>query len=478
MSSVKKNFIYNSIYQIFNLIVPLITTPFLSRVLGAEGIGIYSYAFSIAYYYGLFILLGLNNYGNRAIAKVRDDPDEMSRVFWSIYNLQFVIGIIVCVCYLFYCIVLSNTKLISFSVGLYVLSALFDVNWFFFGIEKFKLTVIRNTVIKIITTVLILVLVKSPDSVLVYSLIMTSGFLLSQLSLWPYVFKYTTFYRPNIKEVIVHLKPNLFLFLTVIACSLFKIMDKIMLGLIANKTQVGFYESAEKIIQVPTALIVSLGTVMLPRMSNLVSNNNKEQSESYIEKSLEFALLISTAMCFGIMGVSKEFVPFFYGKGYDVCVILYLILLPSCLFMAFANVIRTQYLLPHNMDMPYVISAFVGAGINLLINFILIPKMGAVGAAFGTLAAECAVCIVQCYSVRSALSMHKYIINITPYCISGVLMFTVLYIVSLDYKPLYSLVIKIVLGIVVYVVSFLLQLAIFPKRRQMVKSVICSVIRK
>lgn len=246
-----------------------------------------------------------------------------------------------------------------------------------------------------------------------------------------------------------------------IAVSLFKVMDKIMLGLITTKNQVGFYESSEKIIQIPTALITSLGTVMLPRMSNLVNKRNNEE-HSLIYKSILFAMFLSSSMCFGIMGVSKEFVPIFYGKGYDTCITLYPILLPSCLFLAFANVIRTQYLLPHGMDKTYVISAFLGAGVNIIINILLIPKYGAIGAAIGTLCAESVVCIYQSYMVRKLQPILLYIKKVLPFGISGITMFIILYNLYFQNLSLFAnLALKILIGIIIYIVCLAIQIVVY-----------------
>lgn len=466
MSSIKKNFLYNSAYQILVMFIPLLTTPYISRVLGAEGIGVYSYAFSVASYYVLFIMLGLNNYGNRTIAQSRDDDKVLSKQFWSIYALQFFLGIVVNVIYFFYCIILAENKNIALSMWLYVISASFDVNWFFFGMEMFKKTVIRNAVIKIVTTSSIFLLVKGKNDILMYCLIMTVGMFLSQIVLWPYVLKNVKFYRPSIEEIKIHIKPNLFLFLTVIAVSLFKIMDKIMLGIMTNKEQVGFYESSEKIISIPTALITSLGTVMLPRMSNLVSNKNI-QSNEIISKSIAFAMLLSSSMCFGIMGVSKEFVPIFYGKGYETCIYLFLILLPTCLFMAFANVIRTQYLLPHKKDSAYVISAFLGAIVNVVVNVILIPQYGSIGAAIGTICAEVAVCIYQSYTIRKEQPIKVYLKASIPFIMSGILMFLIIFNIYFVRLPLIiNLIIKIIIGVVIYFVTLFTQIFIVKVLRR------------
>ena len=176
MSSVKKNFLYNSMYQILTMIIPLVTTPYISRVLGPKGIGIYSYAYSIAYYFVIFVILGLNNYGNRTIAATKDNKLEMSKNFWNIYVTQFVLGIAAILVYILYSIFYSSNPKVSIILGLYVLSSTFDVNWFFYVMEQFKLTVTRNTLIKLSSVAAIFIFVKSDKDVALYCFIMSLGF--------------------------------------------------------------------------------------------------------------------------------------------------------------------------------------------------------------------------------------------------------------------------------------------------------------
>lgn len=343
--SVKINLIYNTAYQLLAIAIPLITTPYLSRVLGAEKIGVYSYSYSIAYYFAMFILLGLNNYGNRSIAAIKDSKLELSKVFFSIYLMQLTSSVVVIIAYVLYAVSFSNNAM-TWILLIYVISAGFDINWFFFGLEEFRLTVIRNTVIKIATTAAIFICVKSPNDIELYGIIMVMGLLLSQLIMWPFVPKYTVFVKPSLNEVIKHIKPNLILFIPVIAVSLYKMMDKIMLGLMSDMKQVGFYENTEKIVQVPMVLVNSLGTVMLPKTANLLARNEETIARKYLKQSIIIAMILASSICFGIMAVAPLFVPWFYGTGYEQCIVLFQILMPSCIFLAFANVIRTQYLIP------------------------------------------------------------------------------------------------------------------------------------
>lgn len=462
MSSVKKNFIYNTLYQLLVIIIPLITTPYLSRILGAEKTGVYSYSYTIATYFVLFIMLGLNNYGNRTISIIRDDKTKVSQEFWSIYFMQLVFGLFGVIAYVLYTIIFSNT-LITWILLLYVVSALIDINWFFFGMEQFKITVTRNTVIKIISTVMIFTFVKKTNDVYIYTLISAAGTFISQVVLWVYLKKFVYYVKVGFNDIKKHIIPNLILFVPVIAISLYKYMDKIMLGKLSTMKEVGYYEYSEKVIQVPMALINSLGTVMLPKMSYLISHKDSKNIKKYIYNSSVFVFFISSISCFGLMGIADTFVPIFLGKNYSTCIQLFRILLPSCIFLGFANVIRTQYLIPNKMDKIYICSVFMGAIVNFLINFILIKDIGAQGAAIGTLVAEAVVCIYQVYMVKDDLDISNIIKAGTTFLISGIIMYIFLIYVRLNLIPIFNLIVEIIIGGLVYIAVSVLQYFLFRK---------------
>lgn len=421
---VKKNYIYNSIYQIVAIFVPLVTTPYLSRILGASQIGEYAYAYSIASYFTMAIKLGIQNYGSREIAYCRDEDTEVSKTFWELYFFQMFMAVIFVGLYVIYSVFVAKNMVISLILCLFVISAGLDITWFFVGMEKFKLIALRDFEVKLLTTCGIFLFVKTETDIWKYVLLLSVGLLGSQLFLWRYLKNYIKWNKPTIQGVVWHIKPNLMLFLPTIAVSLYKSMDKIMLGMFSTTAEVGYYESSEKIIQVPIALITSLGTVMQPRMSNLLAKNeNKESLNSILEMSLKFAIFLSSIISFGIMAVAKEFVPWFYGKGYEKCITLYKILLPSCLFLAFANVIRTQHLIPHKKDKQFIISLFAGAAINLIVNGLLVVSCQSIGVAIGTLAAEISVCVVQTYFVRKEINIVKNVKQCLPFIIAGLGMY-------------------------------------------------------
>ena len=454
MTSIKRNFAYNTFYQILAILIPLITTPYLTRTLGATGIGEYSYAYSIAYYFVMLMQLGLNNYGNREIAKNRDDREKRSLTFWGIYRMQLICSLFAIVMYCIYIIIYVGNKIMPITMVPYIISGALDINWFFFGMEEFKITVVRNTVIKILTTLSIFIFVNDSNDVIIYAYIMTIGMLCTQIVMWPFLKGRIDYVRVSKQDILKHIKPNLILFIPVVAVSLYKMMDKIMLGALATKAEVGYYDSSEKIIQIPMALITSLGTVMLPRMSNLFAKSNTDVAERIFKKSINLALFLSTSIGFGIMSVGKTFVPWFYGNDFVKCISLFDILLPSCIFLSFANVIRTQYLIPNEKDKEFIISVIVGAVINLIINTLCIPRFGSIGAAIGTLIAEASVCIVQIIFVYKKLPMSQYIFDSFKYVLSGCFMFIVLYKIEFPYLPsIISILFQVIIGGVIYLLS-------------------------
>lgn len=423
MKSLQKNFLYNVLYQILLVILPLITAPYISRTLGATAVGVYSYTYSVAYYFLLIAMLGIGNHGNRSIAAVRDDRKKLNKTFSSIYSLQVITFSIAILAYAIYLVLfVKDNRLIVLLQLIYVTSGLFDIGWLFFGLEQFKLTVARNTLIKISTVVLMFVFVHKPSDLWKYTLIMSAGTLFSQAYLWLYVKKYVSFEKCSVKEITSNIKPVLILFIPVLAYSIYKVMDKIMLGNMSSYDQVGFYNNAEKIINIPMGIITALGTVMLPRMSNIVANGDKKRVDDYIRISAKLVTLLSSAIAFGLMGVSSVLAPVFFGDEFIACGETIRLLSVTVFFIAWANVIRTQYLIPNKRDSIYLTSTMVGAILNLIINWMLIPKYQANGAAFGTIVAEFSVMLVQMIAVKNELPMRKYIMSYSPILIIGLIM--------------------------------------------------------
>lgn len=472
MSNIRKNLFYQSAYQILNIILPLVTAPYVSRVLGAENIGIYSYTYNIANYFVLFATLGIANYGNREIAKVRDDQEKLNKTFSNITSLHIVLAIIMLLFYTIY-IILEKGNVYAVICSIYIIGALFDINWFFFGLEKFKITVTRNTIVRILTVVCIFIFVRTRDDLWIYITIMAVGNTLGQSMVWVMVRKYVQFIRPEWKEMKKHFKPMLILFVPVIAISLYKNMDKIMLGILSTKKQVGYYENAGKIINIPLGLITAVGTVMLPKMSNIIAHGKNDMAENYIRLSMKYVMMAAFAVGFGVAAVSPVFTPVFFGNEFIQSDILIQGLSITIPFIAFANVLRTQFLIPHSYDNSYIISILIGAGLNVIANLLLIPKFEAKGAVIGTIIAEVSVCIFQTMAVRKELPIKIYIKQSLFYFLLGIGMnFVVRYIGKLGDVSIYTLFIQIVSGIVIYFLGTIIELFISKDK------IIMSIIHK
>lgn len=452
MNNIKKNIIYNVIYQVLILVIPLIMAPYLSRVIGANGVGIYSYTYSVVYYFMLLTMLGVNNYGNRSIAKVKDDKSKLSKTFWSIYLFQLLFGILMLIVYFTYILCFSQRYRIIFLLeSLFILSSMLDINWLFFGLEEFKITIVRNSLVKILSVILIFCFVKSNEDVWKYVLIMSFTTFLSQIFLWGFVRKKVGFCKIKLNDILVHVKPNLILFIPVIAISLYKMMDKVMLGSLSDINEVGFYENAEKIVSIPITLISALGTVMLPRITNIITKGEEHKVKEYIHTSIIFIMFMAYAMTCGLIAVGYNFAPLYYGVEFKKTGLLIMILSLTLPFLSFANVIRTQYLIPKEKDKIYVISVSLGAITNLIMNFIFIPLYKSVGACIGTISAEVVVMVYQTFAVRNELPVTEYIKKTLPFFIKSLIMLLIIYTLNyLNINSIIILVLQISLGMIIY----------------------------
>lgn len=454
MSSVKKNYIYNVVYEVLIILIPLVTSPYISRVLGAEQVGVYTYCYSIVSYFVLFARLGIVNHGSRSIAGARNE-EEKNRIFSNTLVIQIILSVLMILLYVVYFSIFDlEYHAMSIIMLTYLVAAGVDVNWFFFGIEKFKITVTRNIIIKLISTVLLFLLVKEPGDLWKYGLILGFSQLVGQIAVWPYLRKNVRFVKPELKEMKLQFVAIFILFIPQIAVSLYKMMDKIMIGSFCNKSQLGYYEYASLIVNLPLGFITSLGTVMLPRISSLIKRGNSKKTLEYTHYSLLFAVALSTAFAFGLSAVAPTFVPFYFGEEFAPASKLLMGLSVTLIFLAWANVVRTQYLIPLKKDKEYIISLFAGAGANIVINAILIPKFYAWGAVVGTIVAEITVCLLQTYMSKNYLPIATYIKECVGFVVIGATMFGCVRVVALIHcSNLISLMLQISVGVIIY--SFL-----------------------
>lgn len=452
----KNNLLYNISYEILVIMLPLILSPYISRVLGADALGTYSYTYTIANYFVMFSMLGIKNYGNRLVAQIRNNQEKLNTMFSSLLTVHVIISIIFSVLYFNYIFIMKDEYIEYFIIqGLYVVSSIFDISWFYFGIEKFKITVLRNIVIKILNLLLIFTFVRTKNDLNKYCFIMAGCTLISQIMLWIPLKKYVKIQKTAFQTMKCHLKPMLLLFLPTIAISLYKYMDKIMIGSMSNKTQLGFYQNAEQLVNIPNVIINAIGAVMLPKMSNLIAEGKTQQTEKYFSRSIRYFMCMAFALASGLAAVADNFAPLFWGEEFAPCSQLIIGLSITVPFVTFANIIRTQYLIPNAKDKEYLASVIVGAIVNLIMNSILISRWGAKGAVFGTVAAEICVCIVQICLSKRAINFKQYIREIISFCIIGIVMSVSVHFVGevLPCNLVIVLIVQILVGIGIYIMG-------------------------
>lgn len=451
IASVKTNLMYQSFYEVLAILLPLVTSPYISRIIGAEGLGIFSYTYSIAYYFQLFGMLGIKFYGNRLIARVRDDQLLVNKTYSELLIVHIGFSIVSTIIYIVYSVRISQYPLYSILQLPMVLASLFDISWLFFGLEQFKTTVSRNTIMKLLSVMMIFVFIHEKDDLWKYILIMALSQLLGNILLFWMSRKYVEFSMPKVQLLLKHLKPLFILFIPVISTSLFKYMDKIMLGMLGNKVELGYYENAEKILNIPLGIILSFGSVMLPKMSNLMANNDSEAVSKYIAVSIKYMSCIAVAMAFGMAGIGLNFAPVFWGGEFSASGFLIMLLAISLPFTTISNIVRNQDLIPNGKDKYYSIAIVIGAIANLIINAILIPQLQSIGVSIGTIVSEILVCIVQMFMVDRSINYNKFIGESCVFLIPGVIMFAVVFYVGNKLSvSVLTILIQVIIGVIVY----------------------------
>lgn len=430
--SIAKNYIYNMIYQVLILVLPLVTTPYLSRVLGAEGIGIYGYTYSIVTYFILFGSLGVAMYGQREIAYAQENIEARKKVFIEIIIFRFITIAIASVAYYFLFMKGAEYQIYYQILLIELIAAAFDISWFFQGMEEFKRTVTRNVLVRICSVTLVFILVKTKEDLAKFTLIYSLADLIGNLSLWLYVPKYIKGAKVKNINVLRHLPQITLLFIPQIANQIYKILDTTMIGsLVADKAETGYYEQGQKVIRLLLTVVTSLGVVMVPRMASTYASGDNEKIKNYMKMSFRFVFFLAFPIMFGIMSISKAFVPVFFGSGYDKVVILINIICPILILMGMGNVLGTQYLLPTKRQKEYTLSVAIGVLVNFVLNYILIKQFASIGASIATVLSELVIVVIQFQYIKKDISLKNLLEMAWKYFISGLVMFAVCFIVRI-----------------------------------------------
>ena len=452
MKSIKKNYIYNLLYQMVALLAPLITTPYVSRILGAEAIGEYSYSYSIVYYFMLVAILGTATYAEREISFCQDDGVKRSKRFWDLFFLRNITSLISISVYGVLVGFFFKNKLMAIIVALNIVSVGLDTVWLFQGMEEFGRITFRDTCVKILTIISVFLFVKRPSDVYQYALIMSLSPVISAVSLLPFLHLYID--KIDLKDVqpFYDIKNIIGLFVPTIAVSVYAMLDKTMLGIFtATKVENGYYEQATKMSKTALTIVTSLGTVMIPRISYYFEKKQSKMIKQYMLKSYQFALLLGFPICFGLIGISNNLVPWFYGDGFDKVAVLLNISGFLVIAIGFSNITGLQYLVPTKQQNKLTKSVCVGALVNVALNAILIPKLYSVGATIASVIAEFSVTFVQFVYIKNQIDLKRIARLVPQYLVASIIMLVLLKIEDIILQPsIFNTVLMVISGIIVY----------------------------
>lgn len=446
-----KNYLYNVFYQVFVLLVPLITMPYIARVLGPTGVGINSFTNSNTQYFILIGSIGVSLYGNRQIAYYRDDKAKTSQIFWEVFLMRMITILVALAAFFIFLGFEKSYHQAYLMQAILIVAAAFDISWFFMGFENFKVTVLRNIIVKLISLACIFIFVRDKGDLTLYIAVLSISQLIGNITLFPYLKRYINL--PNWRELKIwrHFKPSLVLFVPQIATQFYLILNKTMVGKMVSVEAAGFYDNSDKIIKMVLAIVTATGTVMLPRVANTFAKGDHEQVKKYLYQSFDFVSAISIPMMFGMAAIAPKFATMFFGQAFDAVGPLMMVESLVILFIAWSNVLGVQYLMPTGHNKEFTVSVTIGAVVNIILNIPMILWLGTLGAMISTVLSELSVTSYQLYIVKDDLNLREMLQEFWKYLLSGLIMFVVVLTMNLRLSfNMTQLIIQAVIGIIIY----------------------------
>ncbi len=429
--SLLHNYLFSVLYQAVALLAPLVTTPYLSRVLGVQGIGRYSFIGSVVSCFCLLATMGTTLYGQRLIARVRHLPKVRTHFFFELFLLRFLSVVLVTGLYFLLLVPHVSDRLLYAAAAMEILAVAADISWFFYGMERFGTVTLCTALGRVSAVVCVFLFVKTREDLLRYVVVYTASILLANLLLWLFLRRELLRVRRWRPKLASHALLSLGFFLSSLAIQLYTVVDKTMLGLITRSAeQNGYYEQAQKFIHVLVALVCAGGAVFASRLSGLWKEKRKEELQSVLLISFRLVFALSLPLCAGMLLIAPRFVPLFYGEGFlPVCGLL-AVLSPLPLLIGVSNVLGVQLFAATEREKLLTLSVGAGALINVLLNLLLIPRHGALGACVASVLAELAVSAVQCIMARRELPWRRLLLLLLRYAALSALMAAVGFAVS------------------------------------------------
>ena len=457
--SVKKNYIYNLAYQMLAVIIPLMIQPYIARVLGAGEVGAFSYTTAITGYFALVGNLGIATYGQLRVAAFRNDREKVSQIFWELAILRFLMMAASTLLFILFICFLARpeNKTLYAVLTVQIMASAIDIAWLLQGFEEFRKIVLRNTIIKVVSVILIFMFVKKQSDIYIYALIMNGSTLIGNASIWyftPSFVDRVPLKRLNLQR---HLRSCIIYFIPTIATTFYLSLDKQMIKWFTDTTvENGYYEFAQRIEQMAVTVVTSLSIVTMPRMANLFNLNAIDRMRNRLEQTIRFILLLSVPMCLGMMSVTDYLVPLYLGSGFERSATLLKIFSLLIVVVGLNNAVGKQVLMPVGRQKEYNMSVILGAFVNFGLNLLLIPHFYSVGAVIASVASETSILLAFIYYSRDYIRLGWIIKASARYVIAGAAMAGVIALsytrLSMSWK---SLAIQVVLGGIVYVAAVL-----------------------
>ena len=452
-----KNYIYNFSNQILTLILPFITTPYVTRVFTSSELGSYGYYNSIVSYFALLATLGIGNY---AVKEISSNASKRSRVFWEIYSVQLVFSFISLGLYILLCF-FNNAlhNVIAYILGITLLSRIIDISWLFQGVEDFRSLTFRSVMIKLIGVVSIFVFIKEESDLYLYIFLIVFYELLGQVIMWIPARRWLQKPVFFINDSIKHLKPVFILFIPQVAMSLYALFDRTLLGALVSRRDVGIFVQGNKLIFLLLVVVTTLSGVILPHISNLISQGKKEK----VNQFYEFSFLVYNTVIFpliaGMLIVNADFVQFFLGSEFQDAKYAIMIMVWNIFFIGWSNIMGIQILIPHNKHKEFMLSTTIPAFFSIACNLVLIPYLGYIGAAITSVLTESVVCFIQLYYAREVMKELTILPHVIKVVLATAAMSGILVVVRswIHFSPMLNVMILAVIGMLVYgfiVVSF------------------------
>ncbi len=407
--SVRLNFVLSMAYQVLVVILPMITAPYVARVLGADKNGIYSFTASYQTYFSMFAALGTVSYGSREIARNRRDRAVRSKLFWEIELMTVLTSTISIAAFILFIVFRDRYQIFYIPQIMSILAVMFDISWFFSGIEEFRYIVTKNALFKLAGAVLIFTLVHKPEDLLLYIAILSATTMLGNMSMWIYMPRFLDPVDFGTLRIRHHLRETFVYFIPSIATSVYTVLDKTLIGEITrDEVENGCYDKVVQLINIMKALtFTALNSVLSARISFLFAEKRFDEIRRRIETSINYILFTGFGIGFGLAGVAPRFIPWFLGPGYERAVLMLIMMSPIVVIIGVSNCLGSQYYTPSGKRAQSARFIIVGACVNLALNLLLIPRFWGYGAIAASLIAEMTITIL--YITFARQSFHPIV---------------------------------------------------------------------